>query len=204
VRSWMASRLAWTQLRCGLPPREAVVAWRRDAVLDLDGFSSVAADPELDLLVRLQTSQGTSGRVVRTSEVFGHSEPLTIAQHARMTTTRQRAVMQAIRTFRTAPGVGSRLTLMLVLAIEVLTPAAQVLVLAAAVIGAAGGWLALSTPFYAFLMLTFGYAVVSASALLLRGGTPDAPSGADLVRLLVRAPLEFVVYRPVLSLQRLK
>lgn len=206
VRSWMVSRLAWTQLHCGLPPREAAIAWRRDAILDLDGFSAVAADPVLDLLVRLQTSQGTAGtgRVVRTSEVFGHAEALTIPQHAQMTNRRQRAVVEAIRTFRQTPAVASRLTLMLVLGIELLTPAAQVLTLAAAVAGAAGGWLAWSSPFYAFLMLTFGYALVSASALLLRGGTPDAPAGADLVRLLVRAPLELVVYRPVLALQRLR
>ena len=206
VRSWMASRLAWTQLRCGLPPREAVIAWRRDAILDLDGFSSVSADAELDLLVRLQTSQGPTGagRVVRTSEVFGSAEALTIAQHAQMTSRRQRAVVEAIRTFRKAPAVASRLTLMLVLGIELLTPAAQALTLAAAIAGALGGWLAWSSPFYAFLMLTFGYALVSASALLLRGGTPDAPAGADLVRLLVRAPLEFIVYRPVLALQRLR
>jgi hypothetical protein len=39
---------------------------------------------------------------------------------------------------------------------------------------------------------------MSASALLLRGGTPGAPSGADLTRLLLRAPLEFAVYRPAL------
>ena len=206
VRSWMASRLAWTQLRCGLPPREAVIAWRRDAVIDLDGFSSVAADPELDLLVRLQTSQGTAsaGRVVRTSEVFGHAAPMSVAEHARLTTRRQRAVVQAIRTFWRSPGVASRLTLMLVLGIEVMTPAAQLLVLTVATVGAIGGWVAWTSPIYAMLMLGFGYAVVSASALLLRGGTPDAPVGKDLVRLLVRAPLELVVYRPVLTLSRLK
>lgn len=206
VRSWMASRLAWTQLRCGLPPRDAVIAWRRDAVLDLDGFSTVAADPELDLLVRLQTTQGGggAGRVMRTSEVFGHAAHVTIAEHARLTSTRQRAVRQAIATFWRTPGVGSRLTLLLVLGIEVLTPAAQGIVLAAATAGALGGWLGWSSPFYAVLLLTFGYALVSASALLLRGGTPDAPVGSELVRLLLRAPLEFTLYRPVLTWQRLR
>ena len=49
-----------------------------------------------------------------------------------------------------------------------------------------------------------GYAVVSASALLLRGGTPGAPSGPELKRLLMRAPLELLVYRPALVLSRLR
>ncbi|HJR60752.1 MAG TPA: hypothetical protein VJ813_15180, partial [Vicinamibacterales bacterium] len=35
IRSWMASRLAWHQLRCGVPPRDGVAAWRRDALLEL-------------------------------------------------------------------------------------------------------------------------------------------------------------------------
>jgi len=47
IRSWMASRLAWHQLQCGLPPRDGVTAWRRDAVLELGGFSLRAADAEL-------------------------------------------------------------------------------------------------------------------------------------------------------------
>ena len=81
IRSWMASRLAWHQLRCGLPPRDGVTAWRRDAVLELGGFAVEAADPELDLLIRLQTTKtdGPAGRVVRTSEVFGHTRKLTVA-----------------------------------------------------------------------------------------------------------------------------
>src|SRR5687767_137751 len=77
IRSWMASRLAWHQLRCGVPPRDGVAAFRRDVVLTLGGFSVDAADPELDLLIRLQTQpSGSAGRVVRTSEVFGHAGTL--------------------------------------------------------------------------------------------------------------------------------
>src|SRR5436190_4258594 len=64
IRSWMASRLAWHQLRCGIPPRDGVSAFRRDALLEIGGFSVGAADAELDLLIRLQTGP-RSGRVVR-------------------------------------------------------------------------------------------------------------------------------------------
>jgi hypothetical protein len=204
IRSWMASRLAWHQLRCGVPPREGVVAWRRDALLDLGGFSTAAADGELDLLVRLQTSpaDGAGGRVVRTSEVFGHAAAISVERHAVVTSQRQRAVLQALRTFWAAPGAGSRLTLMLVLTLELMTPGAQVLVVLAAVFGALTGLSSWPTPFYAALMLTCGYGVVSSSALLLRGGAPDGPVGRDLVRLLLRAPLEFAVYRPVLVWKR--
>ena len=206
IRSWMASRLAWHQLRCGLPPRDGVTAWRRDAVLELGGFAVEAADPELDLLIRLQTTQtdGPAGRVVRTSEVFGHTRTLTVAGAAAGARRRERALLQALRTFRraTAPTPAMR-TMRIVVGAELLTSAAQVMTAALILGGAVAGWVSWNAPWLAFLLLTFGYAVISASALLLRGGTPGAPSGADLTRLLLRAPLELAVYRPALVWSRI-
>jgi cellulose synthase/poly-beta-1,6-N-acetylglucosamine synthase-like glycosyltransferase len=199
IRSWMSSRLSWHQLRCGIPPRDGVTAWRRDTVLDLNGFSVDAADAELDLLIRLQTAESKrgEGRVVRTSEVFGHVDTLTVAQAAARARQRRRAVVEAFRTFASNGTAGkARSTMMFVLAVELITPAAQVFVAAAILTGAAAGWIPWTTPFLALLFLTFGYGLASASALLLRGGTPDAPVSRDLKRLLMRAPLEFVVYRP--------
>jgi hypothetical protein len=201
IRSWMASRLAWHQVRCGLPPRDGVTAWRRDAIMELGGFSLNASDAELDLLVRLQTSQddGPSGRVVRTSEVFGHTSPLTVQGAAALSARRQRALLEALKTFRTSPGSSpARRTMRIVVLVELLTSVAQGL-LAVLITGSAiAGLVSWNAPWLTFLLLTFGYAVMSASALLLRGGTPGAPSGADLTRLLLRAPLEFAVYRPAL------
>jgi cellulose synthase/poly-beta-1,6-N-acetylglucosamine synthase-like glycosyltransferase len=206
IRSWMASRLAWHQLRCGVPPRDGVTAWRRDAVLEVGGFSVDAADAELDLLIRLQTLQTdrAPGRVVRTSEVFGRSRTLTIPQAARTSARRQRALLEAFRTFAKTRDAGpARRTMRFVMAVELLTPAAQVFALAAILTGTAFGWFGWRSPFYALLLFTFGYALVSTSALLLRGGTPGAPMGGDLKRLLMRAPLEFVVYRPALLWARI-
>jgi cellulose synthase/poly-beta-1,6-N-acetylglucosamine synthase-like glycosyltransferase len=201
IRSWMASRLAWHQLRCGVPPRDGIAAWRRDAVLEIGGFSVDAADAELDLLIRLQTLQAerAPGHVVRTSEVFGHAGTLSVKKAAETMARRQRALVEAFQTFaKSRHAGGSRRTMMFVMAVELLTPAAQVFVLLAILAGTALGWFGWRSPFYALLLLSFGYGLVSASALLLRGGTPGAPVGADLRRLLMRAPLEFLVYRPAL------
>ena len=206
IRSWMASRLAWHQLHCGLPPRDGVTAWRRDAILELGGFSLQATDPELDLLVRLQTSQGDgpTGRVVRTSEVFGHTSTLTLRGAAALSARRQRALLEALKTFRQAPGANlARRTMRMVVLMELLTSAAQGSLALLITVSAASGLVSWNAPWLTFLLLTFGYAVMSASALLLRGGTPGAPSGGDLKRLLLRAPLEFAVYRPALVWARL-
>ena len=207
IRSWMASRLAWHQLRCGLPPLDGVTAWRRDALLELGGFSLRAADPELDLLVRLQTSdtERTAGRVVRTSEVFGRMPTVPVAVAAARAHRRQRAIVQALRTFRAMPGKHpARRTMTRVMLVELLTPAAQVVAVAMIVLATGAGWAGWQAPWLTLLLLTFGYGVVSASALLLRGGTPGEPSGAELKRLLLRAPLELVVYRPALIWARLR
>jgi len=202
VRSWMASRLAWHQLRCGVPPRDGVAAFRRDVVLALGGFSVDAADPELDLLIQLQTQPGGSaGRVVRTSEVFGHAGALTDGEVAAAAARRRTALIEAFRTLSASDSDGHgqlRRLMMGVLAVELITPVAQVFVLAAVLVGSLFGLLNWNAPFLALLFLTFGYGLVSASGLLIRGGTPGAPAGADLKRLLLRAPLEFLVYRPAL------
>jgi hypothetical protein len=205
IRSWMASRLAWHQLRCGLPPRDGVTAWRRDAIIELDGFSMSATDPEFDLLVRLQTSQGEgpSGHVVRTSEVFGHTGTLTVSGAASLSSRRHKALVEALKTFRGTQRTAAVKTMRLAVALELTMSIAQGAVAALIVVAALAGWVSWRAPYLMFLMLTFGYAVVSASALLLRGGTPGAPSGADLKRLLLRAPLEFAVYRPALVWARI-
>jgi cellulose synthase/poly-beta-1,6-N-acetylglucosamine synthase-like glycosyltransferase len=207
IRSWMASRLAWHQLRCGLPPRDGVTAWRRDAVLEFGGFSLKATDAELDLLVRLQIAQTerTPGRVVRTSEVFGRTTTVPLTQAAAHVHRRQRAVVEALRMFRAMPGrAADRRTMRRMMLVELLTPAAQVAAFVIIVLAAGAGWVSWPTPWLTVLLLTFGYGVVSASALLLRGGTPGAPSGAELKRLLLRAPLELLVYRPALLVARLR
>ena len=209
IRSWMASRLAWHQLRCGVPPRDGVAAFRRDVLLTLGGFSMDVADPEFDLLIRLQTQPDASaGRVVRTSEVFGHAGVKNEGEVAAAAALRRRALGEAFRTLSDDSGKensgNARLRVMMksVLAVELITPAAQVFVLVSIVVGTLFGWLDWNAPFLALLFLTFGYGLVSASGLLLRGGTPGAPVGKDLTRLLLRAPLEFLVYMPALLYAR--
>jgi cellulose synthase/poly-beta-1,6-N-acetylglucosamine synthase-like glycosyltransferase len=204
LRSWMATRLTWHQDRPGLAPSDSVIAWRRDAVLDVGGFSTFAADPQMDLLVRLQTSH-PDGRVVRTSEVFGHAPTLALGAAAQAAAERRRALLEAFATFWKARGrAGRRLALLPALAIELVTPLLELFVVAVAVSGAIAGWLGWIAPAAALVMLVFGNGLVSAAALLLRGGAPGAPAAVELRRLLIRTPLEPAVYRPALVWARLR
>src|SRR5262249_18339713 len=72
ARSLMDSRLAWRHLNAGATG--SVIVWRRDSVIKARGFSADAADPDVDLMFRLQTSGvdgGGGGRFDRGVDVFG-------------------------------------------------------------------------------------------------------------------------------------
>ena len=206
VRSWMMTRLTWSRLRCGLGPPETAVVWRRDALLELGGFSPAATDPELQMLGRLQTStiERVTGQVIRSTEIVGRTEPVRVLDAARSSGRRQRAVLESL--VRLSPfdrSLHGRLPVICVGIAELLVPLLQVSVLVTAVALAAAGWLAWATVLFVLSLLTFGNAIVTASALLLRGAAPDAPSTSELTRLLVLSPLEFCVYRPAVALAAL-
>lgn len=206
IRSWMATRLTWNGLRCGLGPQHAVVVWRRDALLELGGFSKTAADPELDMLVRLQTSttDRATGHVVRSGEIVGRTEPLPLAGAARLAGHRQRAVLESLSALRFFSGsTHGRLTVVCFLIAEFLSPALQLCVLVTVLAGAAAGWSTWLDVLLAVALLSFGNAVVTAVALLLRGALPGAPTVQELTRLLLLAPVEYFFYRPAVAMSRL-
>jgi len=137
--------------------------------------------------------------------VFGRTPTVTLAEAAASAHRRQRAILEALQTFRAMPGRhAARRTMMRVMMVELLTPSTQVVAVALILLATGAGWVGWQAAWLTLLLLTFGYGVASASALLLRGGTPGAPSGEELKRLLVRAPLELTVYRPALIWSRFR
>lgn len=189
VREWLVSQL-WGSVLAGLPPRDAVIAWRRDALIEAGGFAASVLDPELDLAVRLDAS-APRGRVVRAPDVVGGFEPLPAAAAAQAVRRHRRALVAALRMLgRHAHGIRSAVRLGPIIAMSLLLPMAQVAVLGLLAAEAAVGWVSWTAPVAGLLLLVFGGACVSSSALLLRGGAPGAPSGVELRRLLLRGPGE--------------
>ena len=169
-------------------------------MLQANGFSKNAVDTDLDMMFRLQHGVGGEDRrFVRNEDAFGQTGTLPAHEarsaHARR---RQRAALQMTASW--GPGatqsVGLR-TFAYFLESELITPLAQL-------------WVVLSHPrrrgrrlvhldrprSSAVLLLSFGTAVVSAAALLLRGAHPDSPDRDELKALLLIAPLEVLVYHP--------
>lgn len=205
IRSMMFTRLFCGRLRHGLGPADGIAIWRRDAVLQANGFSRAAADADLDMMFRLQQNLGGEvRRFVRNEEPFGQVAAASASDTQSGVAQRQRAALQAITTWGPAASrsVGFP-TFAYFLGSELITPAAQFWVIAATVAGAAAGWFTWTTASLAILLLSFGTAVVTAAALLMRGAHPDAPDRAELRGLLTLAPLEVLSYSSRLIRARL-
>ena len=205
ARSLMDSRLAWRHLGAGLGPAGAIVVWRRDAVIKLHGFSSTAADPDLDLMFRLQTrSIEGGGRFDRGSEVFGRTGAESLRGVLGMAGRRQLAAMEILAACARgrARGLAGK-TLAYFIASELFTPLAQLWIVLATVVGASLGSFSWTAVVLAIVLLSFGNAAVSAAALLLRGATAGAPEESELRSLMAAGPIEFVLYRPALAAARI-
>jgi GT2 family glycosyltransferase len=204
ARSLMDSRLAWRHLGAGLGPNGAVVVWRRDAVVKVQGFSSTAADADLDMMFRLQTT-GADGaaRFNRGVDVFGRVGPQPMRGAIGMAGRRQLAALQIVWARLRGGGAFDPKTLAYFIQSELVTPLAQAWIVAATVVGAGLGWFTWTTVVLALVALSFGGAAVTAVALLSRGATSGSPEEPELQGLLVAGALEFVCYRPALAAARL-
>ena len=205
LRSWLVTRLTSPGLQGGLAPQDVISAWRRDALLEMGGFSGAAADPELDMLLRLQTSVESrkTARIVRSSEIVGRLGPLTLVNAGAQARHRERAVIQALWALHAAPGTAvGRFTRICLFTAELFVPLLELGVLVAVIAGAAAGWFTPASALIVLVLLSFGNAAVTAAALLLRGAAADAPGMHELLRLLLLAPTEYIVYRPAIALAR--
>jgi len=204
ARSMMDSRLGWRYLGAGLGPTGGVNVWRRDAIVKLRGFSAAAADPDLDMMFRLQTNalEG-GGRFDRGTNVFGHVGPQQMRDTLKIGVRRQQAALEIVSAW--ARGRGRRFdlrTLAYFIGSEILTPLTQVWIVAATVFGAAAGRFAWISVLLALALLSFGNAAVSNAALLLRGSAAGGPEQGELQQLLKAGPLDFVLYRAMLAAAR--
>src|SRR5262249_26301690 len=97
ARALMDSRLAWRHLGNSFGPASGTIVWRRDALLKAQGFSAVAADPHLDLMLKLQTPgiEG-AGRFDRSVDVFGSVGPGSVPRALKAAGRRQRATLEIL------------------------------------------------------------------------------------------------------------
>jgi hypothetical protein len=151
----------------------------------------------LDMIFRLQRSSGEERRIVCNAEAFGSAPTLPAAEVPAARLARLRSVVATVASWGPSAGrtIGGR-AFVLFLESELVTPLAQCWVVAATAAGAALGWCSWLVPVAMLLLLAFGTSAVTAAALLTRGAFDGAPDAAELRRLVVLAPLEFLIVRP--------
>jgi glycosyltransferase involved in cell wall biosynthesis len=211
LRSLMETKIGWQTLSAGIGPHDAVVVWRRDAIVAARGFSTRAADPSLDLMRGLQADSGPdAGRVARQWDVFGSLAPVGLGASVRLASRRQRAVLQTVWAWNhRLPRDGSerannmRRSLRWFVVCEMLSPVVAAWAVVSALVAGAAGWLPWIDVAAVALLLSFGRALVSSAALLVRGALPGSPDERDLRRLLAAAPFELVVTGVPLAIARL-
>jgi hypothetical protein len=199
LRSQMESRLLWRNCLGGFGPHDGVVVWRRDALVAAGGFSTAAADPDLEMLGRLQIGATQSdasapaggSRAVRTAEVFGRRDALSFGDWVRAAATRQLAALQALPAITSIRGRARRAVAYFV-ASEIVTPFASAWVVGATTVSALAGWVSWRDAALALLFVSFSRASLDAVALLLREATPHRSSRDGLGRLLLSSPLGIV------------
>jgi hypothetical protein len=190
IRALMDSRLVWRTFQASLGTHDAVAVWRRDGIVLLGGFSLDAADPGLDMMVRLQTATPrVTGRIARSAEIFGQIGPRSLTSRVRLATRRQAAAWQTLWAFPTLDG---RAFMYFVMS-EFVTPLVQAWVLVAVTVGALGGWMPWRDVPLVVILLSFGHAIINGVAVLLRGAASGAPHESELLWLLLVAPLDFVL-----------
>jgi hypothetical protein len=181
IRSWLETKVTWNRLQDGLGLRSAVVVWRREALLELGGFPRQAVDAELEMLLRLQTSAVDGQRaVVRSVEIVGQIEPRTLTTASRLLHYRPKEL------------------------VDLVTTTLQIFILAGVLTGAAAGWWTWNSVLLVIALLSFGNAIITVAALLVRGAAPGAPTQHQLVRLLLLTPAEYILFRPAIALSRIK
>jgi len=204
ARALMESRVVWKGMANGVCPDAHVFVFRRDALLQLGGFSPRAADAGLDAMSRLQErTEDIDGAalpgVVRTSELFGRVDPAQPRPWSPIR--RQRALLETLRTL--AEGEQPSAALRYLTASRVIAPLAAGWFVAGTFAGAAAGRLPWHAVALAVVAVSFGQAAISTAALLLRGSAPGGPEGGQLTRLVLAAPFEAAVRGPVTAFARL-
>lgn len=190
MRALLFERLS-SRCRAGwLKAADAMVVWRRDALVAAGGFSSRAADPDFDMMVRLQTrsSDASALHVAAGGQPFGWRPAGGLRWARASATSRQLAMLQSATRNRSFAS-----------ALELLAPFVQALWLLLMTASALVGWIRPLDLLAVGVLLSFGSALLTTGALIARGSAPDAPDRAMLARLLLLTPLDMLLYRPALA-----
>jgi cellulose synthase/poly-beta-1,6-N-acetylglucosamine synthase-like glycosyltransferase len=207
LRAFVWARAAWSRSNYMLCSVGAFAIWRRDLVLELGGFSPQFTCEDIEFTFRVHEHFRRSGkpyRVQALAEAVGITEGPTsiralVSQRARW----QRVIDETVWHYRRMlcnPRYGTVgfLGMPYYLFAEVLAPIFQVLALLILPVAAYAGLLEPVECLQMLAVVALGSAAFTCAAVLLQDRYRRTFAVGDLAYLLMLAPLELFVYRPLI------
>lgn len=213
MRSFLASRLAWSRLGVMLCNPGGFALWRRDVVVEVGGFSRDFSCEDIEMTFRVHERFLKSERpyrilslpqMVASTEGPDNASAL-VSQRARWQRVTLETVWHYRRMFlRPRYGAVGMIGFPYFVFFEALAPFMQTLSFVVLAISAYLGLM--QWPLYAALVgaMLFANALPTTVAVLLHDATYRDYSLRDVIRMLLLGPLEFLLFRPILIYAGLK
>ena len=213
LRSFMNNRLAWSRLGFMLCTVGAFHIWRRDVLEEVGGFSPNFTCEDIEMTFRVHELSAREGRgwqilalanTVATTEGPATIRPL-IKQRARW----QRVIMETVWHYRAMfgnprYGIVGLIGVPFYFITEVIAPIFEVLAILVIVFGLWLGVLEVTQFLLALAIMCAATGILSNLAILIDDRTGRSYRISSLVRLMLVAPLDLFLYRPLLVWARIR
>jgi cellulose synthase/poly-beta-1,6-N-acetylglucosamine synthase-like glycosyltransferase len=213
LRAFLNNRLAWSQLGFMLCSPGGFQVWRRDVLEELGGYSPEFTCEDIELTFRAHERFRREGRdylIHCLPDSVGITEsPNTYSKLVSQRERWQRVISETVlhyrrmwfnRRYGSVGFVGAPFYLLT----EVVSPAVEVLALAILAVAVALGLFDPLTFVVVLAAVAFVNAALTAGAILLDDLQSRLYRKRDLARILASAPLELVLYRPIIFFARVK
>jgi cellulose synthase/poly-beta-1,6-N-acetylglucosamine synthase-like glycosyltransferase len=213
LRAFLNNRLAWSHLGFMLCSPGGFQVWRRDVLEELGGYSTAFTCEDIELTFRVHEHYRREGRdylVHCLPDSVGITEsPNTYAKLVSQRERWQRVISETVlhyrrmwfnRRYGSVGFVGAPFYLLT----EVVSPAVEVVALATLAVAVGVGLFDPLTFVVVLAAVAFVNAALTAGAILLDDLQSRLYRKRDLARILAFAPLELVVYRPIIFFARVK
>ena len=213
VRAFVNNRLAWSKLGFMLCSPGGFQIWRRDVLEEVGGYSTSFTCEDIELTFRVHEKFLREGRdyaIHCLPDSIGVTEcPDTVKKLVSQRERWQRVINETVVHYRrmwfnpqykSVGLVGAPFYLLT----EVLSPAIEIVALAALVAAVVLGLFDVQTFLVVIGAMAFMNAALTAAAILLDDVQSRLYRKRDLMRLLVYAPFDLVLYRPIIFWSRMK
>ena len=213
LRAFVAARLAWSAGNYMLCSVGAFAIWRRDVVLELQGFSRSFTCEDIEFTFRVHRhfrETGTPYCVHSLTDPVGVTEgPQSVRSLVSQRARWQRVIAETVWSYRgmlcnPRYGTVGCVGMPYYVAAEVLAPIFQLLAVIAVPVAAMAGVLRWDDFLRTLVILALGNGIFTSAAILLQERAFRTFSARDLPYMIALGPLELFLYRPFIMFAQVK